>query len=221
MSEEHTGWSARAGSGFGKNRIEALADGIFAVAMTLLVLDVKLAAGESYATDSALWARLVALEHTFGIYFVSFVVLGMFWIGHHTQFHYVRYVDHRILWLNLIFLFLITSVPFSTDLLGDFHHLRVPYLLYSGEIVLLAGLLLLQIFYLRRNPHLAEGDLTPQVTRHIILRTGAFGALPLLSLVFAYFDSRFAIYCYLLMAIVHFLPGRIDQYLIERRSDPQ
>ena len=219
MSNDHSPWTLPPGSGFGKNRIEALADGIFAVAMTLLVLDVKLAAGEIYTTDGALWARLVELEHTFGIYFVSFVVLGMFWIGHHTQFHYVRYVDHRILWLNLIFLFVITSVPFSTDLLGDFHHLRVPYLLYSGEIVVLASLLLLQVVYLRGHPHLAESDLTPEVARHIIMRTGAFGALPLISMVFAYFDSRLAIYCYLLMAIVHFLPGRIDQYVLARRSD--
>ncbi len=140
--------SAPPGGGFGTTRIEALADGIFAVAMTLLVLDVKLPNGEHFATSGALLDRLLSLEHTFVIYFISFVVLGMFWVGHHAHFHYIRYVDHTLLWINLLFLFGITSVPFATDLLGDHNGIRLPYFYYGGKLLVLAGLLIAQIAYL-------------------------------------------------------------------------
>ena len=128
--------------------------------MTLLVLDVKLPGDTFFASDAALMHRLLSVEHTFVIYFISFVVLGMFWVRHHAQFHFVRYVDHTLLWINLIFLFGITSVPFSTDLLGDHHHLRLPYWIYGIKLMLLAGLMAIQVVYLRRHPELAHPSLT-------------------------------------------------------------
>jgi len=201
-----------AGGSFGKGRIEALADGIFGVAMTLLVLDVKLEAGSKFASDGALLLRLLSLEHTFVLYFISFIVLGMFWVGHHAHFHFIRYVDHRILWINLIFLFGITAVPFATDLLGDFHELHLPYAIYGMTILALEGLLILQMLYLRRHPELAEPELTGQIARHVIVRTVLFATVPLLSLVLAFYNSRWAIYSYFLLVVVHFLPGRIDMY---------
>jgi len=96
--------------GLAKQRLEALVDGIFAVAMTLLVLDIKLPENVVYASDQALWARLVTLERHFLIYVISFLVIGMYWIGHHMQFHFVRLVDRRMIWINLIFLLFPTPV---------------------------------------------------------------------------------------------------------------
>jgi uncharacterized membrane protein len=210
MTGEHD--APPAGGGFGKNRIEALADGIFAVAMTLLVLDVKIPQGEFFRSDGELWLRLLSLEHTFIIYFISFIVLGMFWVGHHAQFHYIRYVDHTILWLNLIFLFGITSIPFATDVLGDFYHLRLPYALYGAKLIGLAGLLLLQILYLRRYPELAQPALTAEVARRIALRTAVFAVVPVVSMAFAFYNSHWAVYSYFLLLVVHFLPGRVDTF---------
>jgi uncharacterized membrane protein len=212
MTNGHDEQPAAAGGAFGKNRIEALADGIFAVAMTLLVLDVKLEAGLKFTTEGALLDRLLSLEHSFVIYFISFILLGMFWVGHHAHFHYIRYVDHTILWINLFFLFCITAVPFATDLLGDFNRLRLPYALYGAQVIALAGLLVLQILYLRRHPELAQPDLTAGVARRIIARTALFAAIPLLSIILAFHDSRWALYSLFLLVVVHFLPGRIDIY---------
>ncbi len=112
--------------GLSKNRIEALADGIFAVAMTLLVLDIKSPEQRWFGTDSVLIDYLLQLEHSFAMYAISFFVLGIFWIGHHVLFHFVRQMDRRLLWLNLAFLLLVTLVPFSTDLIGDHGHLILP-----------------------------------------------------------------------------------------------
>jgi len=205
-----SGKSAHAGGGFGTTRIEALADGIFAVAMTLLVLDVKLPNGEHFGTSGALLDRLLSLEHTFVIYFISFVVLGMFWVGHHAHFHYIRYVDHTLLWINLLFLFGITSVPFATDLLGDHNGIRLPYFYYGGKLLVLAALLIAQIAYLRRHPELALPSLTADVARRIVARTAVFATIPLLSMAAVFYNTRLALYLYLLLPVVHFLPGRVD-----------
>jgi uncharacterized membrane protein len=211
MTEDLGGHTIPTGGGFGKARIEALSDGIFAVAMTLLVLDVKLPGDESFATDGALLERLLSLEHTFVIYFISFVVLGMFWVGHHAQFHFVRYVDHTLLWLNLFFLFGITSIPFGTDLLGDYHELRLPYMIYGFKLMLLAGLLVIQVVYLLSHPELAQPSLTRGIARRMIWRAALFATIPLLSMAAVFYNTRLGLYLYFLLAVVHFLPGRIDK----------
>ncbi len=200
-----------ASGGFGTNRIEALADGIFAVAMTLLVLDVKLPNGELFASDQALLARLLTLEHTFVIYLISFIVLGMFWVGHHAHFHFIRYVDHTLLWINLMFLFVITSIPFATDLLGDHYHLHAPFMLYGVQLLLLTGLLIGQIAYLRRHAELADSSLTGEVARSIVRRTALFAVIPVLSMAAVFYNTRLALYLYFLLLVVHFLPGRVDK----------
>jgi len=198
------------GAGFETTRIEALADGIFAVAMTLLVLDVKLPDGEIYASNRDLLMRMLSLEHHYVIYLVSFIVLGMFWVAHHAHFHYIRYVDHTLLWINLLFLFFITSVPFGTDLLGDNHQLTFPYFYYGSKVLLLSGFLIAQLIYLRRHPELAQPALTRAVAHRIFKRTAIFAVVPVLSIVAVFYNTRLAIYLYFLLPIVHFLPGRIE-----------
>ena len=198
------------GAGFETTRIEALADGIFAVAMTLLVLDVKLPDGEIYASNRDLLMRMLSLEHHYVIYLVSFIVLGMFWVAHHAHFHYIRYVDHTLLWINLMFLFFITSVPFGTDLLGDNHQLTFPYFYYGCKVLLLSGFLIAQLIYLRRHPELAQPALTRAVAHRIFKRTAIFAMVPVLSIVAVFYNTRLALYLYFLLPIVHFLPGRIE-----------
>ena len=107
-----------------KSRIAALVDGIFAVAMTLLVLDLKLPEGLKMSSDAELWRQLLELTGRFSTYALSFIVLGTFWIGHHSLFHFVRKVNRGLLWLNMLFLLFITLLPFSTNLLSGHTHLQ-------------------------------------------------------------------------------------------------
>src|SRR6266576_3689985 len=120
---------------FEKNRIEALIDGIFAVALTLLVLDIKLPENVPYPTNEALWSRLVELQRHFVIYVITFVVIGIYWVAHHVQFHYVRYTDRRLIWINMVFLLLISFLPFSTNLVAANENLVLPCLIYSVALL--------------------------------------------------------------------------------------
>ncbi len=97
-------------------RIEALCDGVFAIAMTLLVLDIPVppsSTAGARALFHALWPDMAS-------YIASFAVLGVYWVGQHTQFHFIRHADQVLLWMTLLFLMLIAAMPFSAALIGHF-----------------------------------------------------------------------------------------------------
>ena len=110
------GLSALRQVGLSKARVEALTDGIFATVMTVLVLGLRTPIANLSESDLrsevlSLWPNIVA-------YAFSFVVLGLFWIGHHNQFHYIKRTNRIFLWINIIFLLTIGFIPFSTSLIG-------------------------------------------------------------------------------------------------------
>jgi uncharacterized membrane protein len=198
--------------GFEKNRMEALIDGIFAVALTLLVLDIKLPEDAVYTSNEQLWSRLVQLERHFAIYAISFIVIGIYWVAHHVQFHYVRYTDRRLIWINMLFLLLISFLPFATDLVGDHEDLVLPCEIYGVTLLLLSGLSFLHLRYLARHPYLATPELTPLAVRLLKRRIGLFALVPALSMLVALYNTRLALVAYILILTVHFMPGRIDEF---------
>ena len=142
-----------------KSRIAALVDGIFAVAMTILVLDLKLPEGVKLSGNSEVWNQLRGLTGRFSMYALSFIVLGSYWIGHHSLFHYVRRVDRVLIWLNLLFLLLITLLPFSTNLLSGHSHLQIPVVVYGTNLFFVSLILLLQVNYLAHHAELTHDQL--------------------------------------------------------------
>ncbi len=199
--------------GLTKGRIEALADGIFAVAMTLLVLDIKSPTNRKFEAATDLLGYLVTLEHSFAMYVISFFVLAIFWIAHHLLFHFVRHADRRLLWLNIAFLLLVTFVPFSTDLLGDQGHLLLPVVVYGANLLALGSLLAFQLRYLVVHPPLATADLTPMVVKQMWRDLRLYGFVPLASMAVSVISPRTGMYMYLLLAIPTFAPSRLDRFI--------
>ena len=199
--------------GLTKARIEALADGIFAVAMTLLVLDIKSPANHKFESATNLLAYIVTLEHSFAMYAISFFVLAIFWIWHHLLFHFVRHADRRMLWLNIAFLLMVTFVPFSTDLLGDQGHLLLPVVVYGANLLALGALLALQLRYLVSHPPLATADLTPMVVKQMWRDVRIYGCVPIASMAMSMFSPRTGMYMYLLLAIPTFAPSQLDRLI--------
>ncbi len=110
-------------------RLAALSDGLFAVAMTLLVLDLKVPASQAIETDGALLAALGDLAPRLIIYLMSFLTLGIFWVGQQTQLNHLVHSDRHLTWINLAFLFTISLTPFSTALMAEFITLRTALLM--------------------------------------------------------------------------------------------
>jgi len=206
------------GGGLEKSRLEALADGIFAVVLTLLVLDIRLPEDVAYPTNDALWARLAGLERHFVIYVISFVVIGMYWINHHIQFHFVTRTNRVLIWINLLYLLLVSFLPFATDLIGDHQDLVLPCEIYGATLLLLSFVNFAHVEYLSRHPQFTSPGFTPEVTASIRRRIAFFGVVPLVSMGIAFFSTHLALYVYLLLVGAHFLPGQIDREIMESRG---
>jgi uncharacterized membrane protein len=114
-------------------RLTALSDGLFAVAMTLLVLDLRvpvLAAGLS--SEHGLWAALLKLGPSFAAYLLSFTLLGTFWLAQHTLLGILGRCDRTLTWINVGFLFVVSLLPFSAALLAHYTFRRRIVLAQSG-----------------------------------------------------------------------------------------
>src|SRR5499427_10908242 len=134
--------------GMSPHRVQALADGVFAIAMTVLVLGIQVPEGGGAAD---LRAHLAALAPRLASYVLSFVMLGVLWIGHHYQFHFIRRTDRGLLWLNLLFLLTVTFLPFGTAVLGNYFREPLAVALYGGTIVVAGVSLLLHWMYATRR----------------------------------------------------------------------
>jgi uncharacterized membrane protein len=100
-------------------RLEAFSDGVFAIAITLLVLDLVVPAHEE-AADRGLAHALASEWPAYFAYLVSFLVIGIIWVNHHAMFDRVRYIDRRVLFANLLLLLTVSVIPFPTRLLADY-----------------------------------------------------------------------------------------------------
>ena len=191
-----------------KSRIAALVDGIFAVAMTLLVLDLKLPEGVILNSDSEVWRQLTEVAGRFGTYVLSFVVLGMYWVGHHAVFHSVYRVDRTLLWLNLLFLLFVTLLPFSTNLVSGHSSLQIPVVVYGLNLIAASAISLLQLRYLAKHPTLSHHKLEGPWFANLARRS----ALPIIissaSIALSFYKPSLAMYAYTFLILFHFLPGK-------------
>ena len=113
------------------NRLEAFSDGVLAIIITIMVLELKVPHGEEFQT-------LVPLIPVFLSYVLSFVYLGIYWNNHHHMLHVVHTVTGGILWANLHLLFWLSLIPFATGWMGENHFAPAPSALY-GVVLLMAG----------------------------------------------------------------------------------
>jgi uncharacterized membrane protein len=141
-------------------RICALSDGVFAVAMTLLVLDLHAPAAEAIHSDRDLLGALWLLAPRLLVYMLSFLTLGIFWLGQQTQLNFVERSDRQFSWIQLAFLFAVTITPFSTALMSEFIAYRSALVLYWLNIVALGALLFASWGYLERTK-LLKPDMPP------------------------------------------------------------
>jgi uncharacterized membrane protein len=193
----------------GKSRIEALTDGIFAVAMTILVLDVRLPIEAASLDGAGLREALAALVPKFESYVVSFIVLCVFWLGHHRLMHPMKYVDHQFLWLNLLFILFITFVPFATSLMGAYRDLDDVAVVYGVNLAAILGVQCLMwrrsILRLHGVPAAESAPVWRVVRNRYLLALGVVA----LAVTLALADAWFAIYIYLLFIALGTLRPRI------------
>lgn len=197
--------------GLTKARIEALADGVFAIAMTLLVLDLKVP-NISHANPDQLLPALLAQWPKYISYAISFFMLGIYWIGHHNQFHVIRRSDRGFLWINILYLMTISLLPFSTALLGEYPGTRIALIIYGGNLAVISLVLYWHWFYATHHHRLIDSDTDPRIvtlaTRRIL--TGVIVYLFAISASFVSVTTSLVIY--LAAPLIFLLPGKVDRF---------
>ncbi len=169
-------------AGHSVERLAALSDGIFGVAMTLLLLELHVPAKELIHSEADLWRALAGLAPQLVVYLMSFITLGIFWVGQQTQLNHLSRSDRHLTWIHLAFLFAVTLLPFSTRLLAQFITYRAALLAYWVNILLL-GLMLYVSWRRATRAGLVKEDISREVQAAICWRIViaqalyAFGAL--------------------------------------------
>ena len=151
------------------HRSEALTDGIYAVAMTLLVIDLKLPEGLVH-NNADLGAALVALVPKAVAWVISFMVLAIFWTGHHRVFAYVRRADSKLTLLNLMQLAFVTLMPFSSALSGEEGGLFLSQVVFSTNMALMGVAALLIARHVHATPALGAAPMPLALYRGARLR---------------------------------------------------
>jgi len=155
-----------------KGRMEALTDGIFAISMTLLVLELKVPDMPKSISSHELLHKLGQEIPAFFSFFVSFIYCGLLWTLHHLAVHFFRHIQLALAWLNLLFLMSIALLPFSCALLGHFLRNVAAEEIYFGNMLAAACLLALQWQVAKRKNLISEDE--PQASRDIGQRLLSF-----------------------------------------------
>lgn len=200
------------GSVLATNRIEALGDGIFAIAMTLLILEFHVPAVLTASSSTPIAAEIVALWPKLVCYAMTFLILGVFWIGHHTQFHFIERSDRVMLWINLIFFMTIAFIPFSTALLGGHRTERSAIIIYSGNMAL-SGLALFGHWrYVVRQglTHRLDRAVVALIGRRILWGVAAY----LVGMAIGMVRPALALFVDAAIPLIYLPRGRIDRHWI-------
>lgn len=214
--QEHRGDSA-AQEEMGTNRIEAFSDGVFAIAITLLILDIHIPSQPIPPGEGTTWLlQQLGLQWPNYLSFsLSFLIVGVVWGNHHTTFSYIKRSNHFLIILNLLLLLSIVVVAFTAALLG--HYIgtagqQAAVMIYSGVLVIGGIFYNLLWWYASRNYHLIDRTLQPEVVRRVtrryifgpVLYALAFG------LSFIWNGTPGLVLC-ILLAIIYLLPTVADR----------
>jgi TMEM175 potassium channel family protein len=195
----------------GKGRLEAFSDGVIAVIITIMVLELK----APHAHDLA---ALTSLLHVFIPYVVSFVLVGIYWNNHHHMLHAAAHVDGRVLWANLHLLFWLSLVPFVTGWVGEDLAASLPTALY-GFVMLMAGVawLFLRGALVRRNGR--ESALARAVGKDAKGKLSA--VLYVTSIALAFVRTWLADAIIVLVALIWFVPDRRIERTVHGKDPSQ
>jgi uncharacterized membrane protein len=202
----------------GRNRVEALTDGIFAVAMTLLVLDIKVPEAQQATGAANLPLNLLALVPKVLSYIISFIILGVYWVGHHAQLAFIHRADRPLLWINIVFLLWVALVPFSTALLSEYSNTRMAIGIYGGNLIAIGLTLALHWWYATAGSRHVDPAIDRALVRGAMYRTLMGPFVYLLAILLSFIKVELSLILYALVPILYILPGRIDVHWIERHQ---
>ncbi len=195
-----------------KHRIEALVDGIFAVAMTLLVIELKLPEHVQATSSAELLHVLGELTPTFGSWVISFLVLAIFWVGNHRLYSYVRHLDGPLTWYTILMLAGASLLPFASAVNGRFLS-QLAQAVYAIVMTLMAIGSLLVAARIYRHPELCSHPMDKATFAGVCIRQGILIAVAALTVVLAGQAPGMANFAFMLLFLVRPLSNALTRRL--------
>ena len=201
-------------------RIEAFSDGVFAIAITLLIIEIGVPHLEDEPPGTTLPQALVFLWPSFLAYVISFLQIGVIWANHHNRFRFIERSDHGLLFLNILFLMCVAFISFPTALLAEYlertaSERETAGVIYAGTLAVTAVFFTLLWLYAAAN-RLVDRNLDPSLvramTRRYLLGTVAY----LLVFVLAYLNVAASLILLVILALLFVLPEPGDRVGKER-----
>ncbi len=191
----------------GNERLTALSDGIFAITITLLVLEIKVPEIAENLVATELPRELMDLVPKIFSHFISFIVLGIYWIAHHNIFMHIKRHNHVMLWLNNLFMMCIASVPFPTALISQYPNQQISLVAYSGTLVV-TGVVLNLIWWYAITHRLVDEETTDKAFIAFVYFYNRIGPLLyLLSIGVSFFSIAIAKFVIVVVAVIYIVPN--------------
>jgi uncharacterized membrane protein len=199
------------GNEISKSRIETLTDGVFAIVMTLLVLEVAVPQVSHSEAATELPKELLELWPVVLSYGMSFIILGFFWIYHHDQFHYIKRVNRIFVWITILYLMFIAFIPFSTALLGEYRDQQISVIIYGTNIAIAAFWAYIQWWYAAKDHHLIDSDLDPTFVTIMSRRSLIGPIIYLIAVALSFVDLKVSLLLYIAIPAYYLVPARKDK----------
>jgi uncharacterized membrane protein len=188
--------------GFQLERIVFFSDAVFAIAITLLIIEIKVPHLENTATDRDFLISLIQLIPNFVGYFFSFLVIGAYWLGHHKIYGQIVDWNYGLVWRNVFFLMAIAFMPFTTAFFSEYPTRFVPIVLYASAFSLAGVLEILQFRYAIKNG-LTDPATDPRELSHLSWRMSILPAAGIAAILTGFVKPIFAGFAFMLIPIAH------------------
>jgi uncharacterized membrane protein len=200
-------------------RLNAISDGVFAIVITLMVFEIKIPEVPPGQASTELTQGLIKLLPDFSIMLLSFVILGIYWVGHNNVFLHVLHHDRLLLWLNILFLLTVALIPFPAALLVRYGDEQISVILYALNLAIGGVLLDLIWIYATYNRHLMCDSIQPDLIRsfHVRILTGP--VIYLLAIGVSFFSLLVAKILFGLAIIYYLIPTVQDLLHHEQLSN--
>lgn len=192
----------------GKTRLEAFSDGVLAIIITIMVLELKVPHGEDLSALTSLIPVLLS-------YVMSFIYVGIYWNNHHHMLHVTKCINGRVLWANLHLLFWLSLLPFVTGWMGENHFAAIPTAMY-GFVLLMAAVSYWILAHVILAAEGAESLLAQAIGKD--MKGNLSLIIYLVGIFSAFYNQWIALACYALVACTWLLPDRRIEKLLDANS---
>jgi len=187
-------------------RIVFFSDAVFAIAITLLIIEIKVPHLDHAASDREFAIALVRLIPSFVGYFFSFLVIGAYWVGHHKIYGKIVDWNYGLVWRNVFFLMAIAFMPFTTAFFSEYVTQLVPIVLYASAFTLAGALEIVLFRYAIRNG-LTDPNADPAELSHLTWRMSVLPLAGVVAILIGLIKPIFAGFAFMLIPIAHRIIG--------------